>query len=208
MKKLLNAHVIYIIVILGLIGSTGFFYNKSQDYKAKDPAILTKKIKEKLGALQKLPDETPSVATVEDKEKLKEQAFFKDANNGDRLVVFQAAKQAFLYRESENKIINSGPIAIQQNQAAAKVTVKIIGKQVDRDAVEKELIAKFGTNLAIEKADSKVAHTTTSIVDISGTQAVAGKQIADVLKNAKVEALPAGEDKPSDKVFLIVAGQQ
>jgi hypothetical protein len=207
MKKY-GSHIIYLVVIAGLIGSTAFFYNKSQDYKAKDPAVLTKKITAKLGALQKLPDETPSVATVEDKEKLKEQAFFKDANNGDRLVVFQAAKQAFLYRESENKIINSGPIAIQQNQAAAKVPVKIIGKQADRDAVEKTLIEKFGASLVIEKADAKGTHTTTTVVDINGNQVEAAKKVSEVLKNSKVEALPAGEEKPADKTFLIVAGAQ
>lgn len=54
----------------------------------------------------------PTIADITDKDKLKDQAFFKDAENGDQLLLFSKAKVAMLYRESTNKLINVGPIAL------------------------------------------------------------------------------------------------
>lgn len=66
----------------------------------------------KVSALIQLPDEDPTIATVEDITKLKEQPFFADAQNGDKVLIFSVASQAVIYRDSENRIINAGPIAI------------------------------------------------------------------------------------------------
>ena len=83
----------------------------------------TKSVVEKVGKLIALPtDETPSLATVQDKSKLKDQPFFKNALNGDKLLLFIKAKKAILYRESTNKIIEVAPINIQKQPAAAAPT--------------------------------------------------------------------------------------
>jgi cytoskeletal protein RodZ len=71
-----------------------------------------KKLVEKVGKLMILPDETPALATVDDKTKLAGEEFFKNAENGDKVLIFSASKQAIIYRESQNKIINVGPIVI------------------------------------------------------------------------------------------------
>lgn len=49
--------------------------------------------------------ETPTVATVSDVEKLKDQAFFKNAQNGDQVLIYSNAGRAVLYRPSTKKII-------------------------------------------------------------------------------------------------------
>lgn len=65
-----------------------------------------------IGAVYELPStETPVVATVEDITKFDNQPFFAKAQNGDKLLIFNDAKWAFLYRPSTQKIINSGPTA-------------------------------------------------------------------------------------------------
>lgn len=65
-----------------------------------------------IGAVYELPStETPVVATVEDVTKFDSQPFFAKAQNGDKLLIFNDAKWAFLYRPSTQKIINSGPTA-------------------------------------------------------------------------------------------------
>lgn len=50
-------------------------------------------------------NETPSMYTVSDKTKLGSEAFFKDAQNGDRLLFFPSSRKLVLYRPSTDKII-------------------------------------------------------------------------------------------------------
>jgi cell division protein FtsB len=60
-------------------------------------------------------DENPTIATVQDIEKLRDQPFFDGAQNGDVLIVFENSSQALLYRPSENKLVKVGPISIDAN---------------------------------------------------------------------------------------------
>lgn len=77
----------------------------------------------KVNKLMVLPDETPTVATVTDVNAVKDQPFFAQAQNGDRVLIYQKASEAILYRESENKIIKIG--AINFNQATASATPEV-----------------------------------------------------------------------------------
>lgn len=69
-----------------------------------------------VGEVAKLIDlpkgETPTIATVQDKTKLKDQAFFANAQNGDKLLIYAQAKKAIIYRPAAHKVINVGPIAL------------------------------------------------------------------------------------------------
>lgn len=110
--------------VLALIPSY-YFYTKYQQAQKllKNPqqvsAEQTKSVVAMVGKLIALPtDETPSLATVQDKTKLKDQPFFKNAVNGDKLLIYVKAKKAILYRESNNKIIEVAPINIQKNEEA------------------------------------------------------------------------------------------
>lgn len=58
-----------------------------------------------VGMLMDLPDEEPTVATVSDVEKLKDQDFFSRAQNGDKVIIFPKAQKAILYRPATDKII-------------------------------------------------------------------------------------------------------
>lgn len=61
-------------------------------------------------------DEQPTVATVTDVEKVKSQSFFRNAQNGDRVIIYSTAKRAILYRQAEKKIIEVGSISINNQQ--------------------------------------------------------------------------------------------
>lgn len=70
----------------------------------------------KVSKLMVLPsDESPTIATVTDVSAIKDQAFFKNAQNGDKVLIYQNAGKAILFRENENKIIEVG--AVNFNQA-------------------------------------------------------------------------------------------
>jgi hypothetical protein len=112
--------VIAIYVVLALLLAGGY-YMLYQRYNAinKDPTALANEenatIIASVGKLISLPtDETPTVATVLDTSKLGDQAFFKDAQNGDKILIYTQNKKAIVYRPSTNKLINVGPILLDQ----------------------------------------------------------------------------------------------
>ena len=113
--------VLVAVVALSLAGYTYWQYNQLKNdptasQKASDAKVSA--IKAKVAKLISIPaDETPTLASVTDKTKLKDQPFFKDAENGDQILIFSQAKKAVIYRESENKLINVGPIAITSDTA-------------------------------------------------------------------------------------------
>lgn len=65
-----------------------------------------------VGKLMTLPsNETPTVANVSDAAKAKQQsAFFNNAENGDRVLMYVKAGEAILYRPSTSKIILVAPL--------------------------------------------------------------------------------------------------
>jgi hypothetical protein len=77
----------------------------------------------KVGKLISLPaGETPTMATINDAASAKKsQPFLREAENGDILIVYPAAQQAFVYRPAANKLIAVGPVnnAAAQPQASA-----------------------------------------------------------------------------------------
>lgn len=108
---------IAVMVLLALIA--GYFFWQYTKLKANPDAAAqetTQRLVNKVEKLYQLPDEKPTVAQINDKDKLKEQPFFKSAQNGDYLLIFTNAKLAVLYREDDNKLINVGPIAITPQQ--------------------------------------------------------------------------------------------
>lgn len=108
----------FLVVLLfaGAVGGGYYFYNKYQVTKKilENPEeaakIETQKIVDKVGKLIELPSGEPTVATVLDKEKLKDQPFFAKAENGDKVLIYQEAQTAILYRPSINKIIGFAPV--------------------------------------------------------------------------------------------------
>lgn len=75
------------------------------------------KLIEEVGKIIVLPEgQIPTVATVTEVEKVKDQAFFARALNGDKVLVYTEAKKAILYRPSEKKIIEVGVVNIGQGE--------------------------------------------------------------------------------------------
>ena len=56
--------------------------------------------------------EDPTVATVVDPERLRDQPFFANAKQGDKVLIYTNAKKAILYSPESNKIIEVAPVNI------------------------------------------------------------------------------------------------
>ncbi len=118
-RKFSKKTIVVILILIAAVAVTVYFYRENNRLKTDPSAITELQNKEvedltaKIGKLIELPSgETPVVATVDDKEKLKEQPFFKNAENGDKILIYTTAKKAVVYRPATDKIINVGPIAV------------------------------------------------------------------------------------------------
>jgi len=106
------------VIVFAIIAA--FFFKQYQEVKDNPDAAAkatSERVLEKVGKLYFLPgSEEPTVAQIEDKEKLSGQSFFSSAQNGDYLLVYPEAKIALLYREDANKLVNVGPVSTDPNQ--------------------------------------------------------------------------------------------
>jgi predicted negative regulator of RcsB-dependent stress response len=77
-----------------------------------------------VGKLISLPQsETPTVAAVTNAAQAKQQsAFFNNAQNGDKVLLYVKAGEAILYRPSTNKIIVVAPLTFSNSTASGTTT--------------------------------------------------------------------------------------
>ncbi len=69
---------------------------------------------ERIGKLIVLPqDEEPTVATVSDPEKLKDQVFFANAQVGDKVLIYTKARKAYLYDPEGDILLEVAPITAE-----------------------------------------------------------------------------------------------
>lgn len=81
----------------------------------------------KVGKLIALPtDEKPTVATVTDASKVKDQTFFQNAKNGDVVLIYTKAQKAILYSPTENKIVEVGAVNINNQAGAVQATTPLV----------------------------------------------------------------------------------
>ncbi len=84
---------------------------------ASTPTLVdeTKVLTARISQVLLLPsDELPTVATVSDPEKLKDQAFFANSMTGDKVLIYSKSQKAILYRPSSGQIIEVAPLGDNQ----------------------------------------------------------------------------------------------
>jgi hypothetical protein len=122
---------IFILTFVVLLSIGGYrAYSKYDDLKRENQKLSnpeqaarqeSERIKSEVARLIDVPqEEDPTIATVVDASKLTGQAFFKNAQNGDKVLMYAQAKKAILYRPSITKIIEVAPINIGDNQNTNK----------------------------------------------------------------------------------------
>ena len=227
-------HWVVLLLILALVGAGLSFalYNNSQkqlkavqkqlaDYK-KDPNAAAKQETQdliaKVGQLVVLPtDETPTVATVTDLSKLQDQPFFAGAQVGDKVLIYNNAKKAILYRPATHKIIEVAPINIggsagagAQTQAAAapppadksQIPIKVLNASrvsgLARKVADKFKAAGY-TNVTVSDASSGTQTQTTVNYDSKYSA-----DIADINKVINNQASP--QEQVGIAVITIVLG--
>ncbi len=218
--------LIFLLIITAVLGVGGsyYFYGKYQAIKA-NPNLEAQKETEALvltlGKLMELPiNEIPTIATISDREKLKDQPFFRAAENGDKLFAYNTSMIAILYRPRTNKIINVAPITINQPQgsvqgvkqnASAPTLLRIayyngsetVGLSGLAEKAVQEKYPNYQTSTLTNA--SKKDYKGTFVVDLSGKHSKEASDLANLL-NGKVGPLPQGETSPNADI-LIISGQ-
>ncbi len=124
-KQKFMSVIVPVIAVVALI-LAGSFYMQLKKLKQTPQAqaqVEAAELTAKVGRLIVLPaGETPTIATVSDPAALKDQAFFANAQKGDKVLIYAQAKKAILYSPTLNKIIDVAPLNIGANATTNSVT--------------------------------------------------------------------------------------
>jgi len=233
--------ILAVIIVIFLIAGFAWVYHsysqaakRAQNYtnsvldKQKTDAQNELQIMiDKIGKHILLPTgETPALATVMNAGTLsKDQPFYKDAQNGDKVLVYFTAKKAFLYDPNRDIIINVGPLILDNTKTTIPVPQPVVSTSTTSSAplsieilngssvagVAATLANQLKTNPLFKVLDSKKAvnrnYQTTVLVDLTkGTKANLISSLAKQLGVKAVTSTPAGETPSKADALVIVGG--
>lgn len=216
-------------LFVSALGAAGYYAYQYHKLTKNDQTAEINSLVKEIGKVMDLPaDETPTLATVTDKEKLASQPFFRKAENNDKVLIYVKAGKAILYRPTTHKIVDVSTVNItneQQSGAAADNTTSSAPAQPVAALTEsrptlvlyngaktlgltykvEEQIKGSFANIDVTKKEpaAKTDYAKTVVVDVSGKYASAANDIAKNL-NAEVKPLPDSEVKPDADILVII----
>lgn len=230
--KLIVGVAALILIILSIAGY--FFFTKANSSTVAVNPDEVSRLLEEISNIYDLPiGETPTVATVTDVDKLKDQPFFEKAKNGDKVIIYNQAKKAILYDPVSRKILEIAPlsgslglesqISTQSGQASEPeppapkqtsegLTAKIAlrngaGKRGLAAATEEELKKTYPDINIVAKDNVDGNNVDKTIVIIFNDKF---KADADKLKDffeAVIVDLPKGETKIAEADIMVILGK-
>lgn len=227
--------VVMVLAMLFLISASiaGYFYYQYRQTAKGADAKEIEALSQEIGKFMMLPEnETPTLATVTDREKLAEQPFFQKAENGDKVLIFSQNGRAILYRPSQKKIVDVTTVNVNQPQVEESTPVvaePVVESEpttppvpaITRVAlyngsttvgvtskVENQLKQVSSTLAVVTKENAnKNDYEGTFIVDNTGQNTTVASEIAMAL-GGTIATLPAGEVFPSDADILVIIGKE
>jgi len=225
MKRYLLVSGAILIIIGSLTSAVYFYYQYSRTKTLLAGRVSGNELQQllsKVGRHIELPTgEEPTLATVSDITKLSGQTFFARAKNGDRLIIYTRAKKAILYRPEIDKIIEVGPVNVDNSRDTQVAGATTTSSEPIKIAlyngtttvgltkrVEASLITVPSLNIEViaKKNASKDNYADSIVVDLTGKNANIAKQLATYVKG-NVGSLPKQEIKPEGADILIILGQ-
>lgn len=220
-----NLKLIIAVIIVALLVLAGVGYSVYQKGQQQQSANLSadaaqrvareevRKLVAEVGKLIDLPPgEDPTVATVTDVTKLKDQPFFQKAKNGDKVLIYTQARKAYLYDPAAKKIIDVAPINIGTGSAQVsqfKVALRNGTTTVGLTSkVETELKKSLPQLNVVSKDNAqKTTYDKTIVVVINSVAKDYANELVKQLKGASLGDLPAGENQPKDVDLLVILGK-
>lgn len=233
-KKFIFGLILVVIILVAIVTPV-----RTKILSLVNPQTKTSQAKEidkllhDVGKIVLLPsDETPTVATVSDITKLEDQPFFRNAKNGDKVIIYAGIRKAILYRPSLKKVIEMSTIAEGAlGQAAPAPTTPPVTTTPTPTESEKPLrivilngtkesgLAKKAADLVksesveiVSTGNTKEDYQTTSISSVDTSNNIKESQLLSAVKaitkvSPKIIELPDGETKPSNADAVIILGE-
>ncbi len=122
---MMKRNIIIVLVTLLFLASSGtgvyFYMQWKKAVTVPSAAEEIEEVTSVLAGFMELPEgEEPTIATVVDREKLQDQPFFLNAQNGDKVIIYTNARKAILYRPETKKVVEVAPIFFDENTAQAE----------------------------------------------------------------------------------------
>lgn len=229
MKNRYVKYFLRLFLIFGFVAAltgAGYFYNQYREVTGKNNEAATKKLVKKISKFMILPAGSPTLATVTDKSKLASQPFFRNAENGDKVLIYPEVQKVILYRPSNGKVVevataqtivntndqqqalsNQQPVTASPTQTPLVLSIAIyngtptggLTKKTEKQITDQVKNVTIGQKLSAGKTD----YTDTQVIDVSGR---AGNRIQEIATavNGTVQPLPAGENKPDADILVII----
>ncbi len=216
-----------ILLVVGLLVGAGGMYTYFQRQLAKNE-LLT--VLNQVSRLMLVPEkEMPTLATVSDKEKLKDQPFFQNSQNGDKILVWSKAGKAVLYRPSLNKIIEvinldlnnskdnesspspSKPSPSITSNLPQKISVAIYNgtplPELTASASAQLKKSQLALEVVTEAEAAKKDYRQNLLINLTDLPAAMVREIAGLFE-ASISALPAWEKRPEKADLLLIIGEE
>lgn len=233
-KDLFFKIIIIVLVALALIALTAsslFFYFRYKQERSKNPNVEIAQLTTTISKFMDLPDETPTLATVTNKDDLQKNALFDKAENGDKVLIFTKAQKAILYRPSQKKVIEILPINTTETTTETETQTKpateptqntddtptsesesqsitvVLYNGSDKVGMttkaEKELTENYENLEVIAKETAQGSYEQNVIVDLTGQNPDWVQKLTQKF-SAQVLDLPEGEEKPTADLLIIL----
>lgn len=206
-----------ILLLLIFIGG-GYYayltYFHTQPADQQEEVIESDDVVSKVRELMELPEEEPTIATVSDVTQLRDQEFFSRAQNGDKVLIFQEAGKAILFRPSTGKIIEVGPVTIElptqtatgSGQIESPLSVVLYNGSTTvgiTQEVEERITSSQESVEVLERENAEGTYEDSLVVDLTGRRAADAQILADLLGGI-VSELPDTEASPEAEILIIV----
>lgn len=218
-SKLVIPIAIGIVVLVLVIGGLFYYQSRNNQVSSNDSQAAqkvsqeeVKKLVAEVGKLIALPEgEDPTIATVTDIEKLRDQPFFQKAKNGDKVLIYTQAKKAILYDPQAKKIIDVAPINIGTESAQVSQVRVVLRNGTDSVGLTTRVEPKVkqslsGAEVVIKENASRTDFEKTVVVVLNDSFKKEAEKLADDL-GGSVENLPSGESKPQGADILVILGK-
>lgn len=209
---------------LGAVSIAGYFAYRASHAVPGNDTDEAHQVAAEIAKKVELPqDETPTLATVTNKERLDGQLFFRSAENGDKILIYPRAGRAILYRPSTGKVLEmtgvdiekyaAGTAASSQADAASmeanrQIAVVLYNGTLDTGALDtatKVIADRFPTVTVIgRQAATRRDYEESFVVDLSGSNGDIAVLIAAAIGATVSPHALDGETVPNADLLIVI----